>query len=783
MDGSSEGGPAQPSRLGIRAALVGPVVLTAIAHLAAVLWIFQGPLLAGSVPFFRDICNYYYPNYVFLSRAFDEGVWPLWNPTSDAGAPFLLAEPLELALVYLVGPLGALRLSPPLHVFLAMAGASQLARTLGRGTLGAITAGTVYGLSGFLLSAANLFELFHAACWAPALVAAFVGLVRCPSPSRAALLAVLATLQVTTLSGEIVLQTALVAVGLAGAGLRAPRTMRLLLLAGVLTLLLCAPLMAGAAAFLAGTARAQGMPPSAMLVWSAPPPVLLEAVLPRFLGDVHTYTDRGFWGQSFFPYGYPYFLSLYLGPAVLLLASRSRSRRLWVLAVLGAVLSLGEYGPLRLLLLFPELHLPFRNPVKFFFLTAFAASLMAAEGVEAAPPGRRRVVWLAPGLVLLAWAAIQQRWPGATAAVLGSLIPPLHEPRALEVAHLIWPAAFLVSGTLALGSALALLAGRRWMPLAVICAGLDLAATNGSLNPSSDASFFDLEAPTAGLVRAADNRDPERVGRWLAYGVTGLSVQSGHPAVLARNRDVSFFHFVRQTLLPRTHVLDGLEAVGEEDRIGFQPPGAPLTAAERNPTLYRRIPPRVRLAGVRWLLGFAPLREDLVEPVGVARLPELAPPLRLYAVRDALPRAFWVPGYQVVPDLAAMIARAAAGDFDPRSVALVDAPPDVPAGAAGPSQVTYERRGPHEVVVRVSSPPGIVVILDGYHDGWRAEADGRPVRLLRANGRYRALVTPGGDRHFRLRYQPAGIRESLAMALLGVGTVLALVLRPRLSRR
>ena len=45
-----------------------------------------------------------------------------------------------------------------------------------------------------------------------------------------------------------------------------------------------------------------------------------EAVWPRFLGDPHTMTDLGFWGQPFFPDGYPYFVSLYLGPLVLALA-------------------------------------------------------------------------------------------------------------------------------------------------------------------------------------------------------------------------------------------------------------------------------------------------------------------------------------------------------------------------------------------------------------------------------------------------------------------------------
>ena len=63
-----------------------------IAHLPVLAFTFAGALFKGQVFFFRDIVFYYYPNYVFLERSLRQGVWPLWNPTSDAGAPFLMAN-------------------------------------------------------------------------------------------------------------------------------------------------------------------------------------------------------------------------------------------------------------------------------------------------------------------------------------------------------------------------------------------------------------------------------------------------------------------------------------------------------------------------------------------------------------------------------------------------------------------------------------------------------------------------------------------------------------------
>ncbi len=98
---------------------------------AAVAWLFAGPLFAGRVLYYRDVGVTYYPDLVFVSRALEQGVWPLWHPGADAGAPFLMAYPLHLVLLLLGGARATLAVSPPLHVLVAMAGAAALARRLG----------------------------------------------------------------------------------------------------------------------------------------------------------------------------------------------------------------------------------------------------------------------------------------------------------------------------------------------------------------------------------------------------------------------------------------------------------------------------------------------------------------------------------------------------------------------------------------------------------------------------------------------------------------------------
>jgi hypothetical protein len=83
----------------------------------------------------------------------------------------------------------------------------------------------------------------------------------------------------------------------------------------------------------------------------------------------------------------------------------------------------------------------------------------------------------------------------------------------------------------------------------------------------------------------------------------------------------------------------------------------------------------------------------------------------------------------------------------------------------------------HAVRIAASTPPGFVVILDGFHPDWKAEAASGPVPLLRADGRYRAVPTPGGERTFTLRYEPWWRGMTLLLAGLAGAACLYLAAR------
>jgi hypothetical protein len=742
-------------------------------HAAVVAWLFGGALSGAGVFYFRDIALYYYPNYVFLERELARGVWPLWNPWSDAGAPFLVAYPVDLLLVGVLGARGALAVGPPLHVLSAMWGSGVLAGRLGAGAWGRCAAGWLFGASGYLLSTLNLFELSHGAALAAWVVAAAQALARAPSARRAAVLAGVAALQGTSLAAEMVLAT-----GIMVAVLARPVTRRFAgwaLAAALLALLLAAPALLGARALVAGTQRAAGFDSTVSLAWSLHPVAVADVVLPRFFGDVHAFSDLGFWGQPFFTGGYPYLLSLYAGLPSLLLASASglRPRRLWALLGLGLLLSLGVHGPLAPAM--PALMHSLRTPVKLFVLVALPLSLLGGLGLDAVTSGRSRgPAWaLVPASLLVLMAFVVARWPEWAVTLMSRFVPGVVQGLAGPVVALQWPPAFFTSGLLSLGVTLALLGGMRTAPWAGLLAGCDLLIANASINALAPSRFYDLQPEVRGLLSAAHAEDRARC---FAYGAEATPGLIWSPDVRRRNRDVALFAAERQSLLPRTSVLDGLEAAFDEDRVGWSPRGSTLPPSERRPDRFRNHVPLLRLANVRWVLSFRELPGDEASAVGVARVREVAEPLRLYELRDALPRAFWVGRAEVAAGQDEALARSLEAGFDPRRAVVLESPSPGRPPTPGAGRVEYEAMDAHTVRVRVSSPPGWVVVLDGHHPGWRSDAGDA---VLRAYGRYRAVPTPGGNRSFTLRYAPDWRLGALSASGVGAVVLLGLLLSGR----
>lgn len=94
-------------------------------------------------------------------------------------------------------------------------------------------------------------------------------------------------------------------------------------------------------------------------------------------------------------------------------------------------------------------------------------------------------------------------------------------------------------------------------------------------------------------------------------------------------------------------------------------------------------------------------------------------------------------------------------------------------GTGEGTRVEISKREPHRLDFQVDSPGGgLLVITETYYPGWRAEMDGQPAALLRADGALRAVVTPPGRHAFRLTYAPASFRLGLFVTCASFALVL-----------
>jgi hypothetical protein len=625
-------------------------------------------------------------------------------------------------------------------MLLSSLGAAALGRRLGLGAGAATAAGLAFALSGFLMSSVNLVPLHQAAAWAPVVLLVALRCAEAPRASTAAVLAVAVTLQVSTLAGEIVVQTALAGLVLLWGRLDR-RAVKAFAAASAVAALLAAPTLLGAAHVVAGTRRGGGFSASEALGFSLSPLEAAALVLPQFFGDMHTFTAAGFWGQSVFAGGFPYLLSLYSGLAALTAALRAGRDRAWILVVAGLLLALGGYGPFGAVVARLAI---FRAPVKFLFLATLGLALLAGRGIDRSRerPGRWSV--FAPGTLGAVIAACAWLAPGALAAV-----PPLADPAAQDVIRRTWPVAIGTAAALALAAAAGLARGGGVVPVAAAAIGMDLLIANGDVNRFAPRAFYELRPAVRALLAPAF-ADP--FSRVFGYGVGNTPGLPFAPEMLAANADVWLYYLDRQVLWGRTAVIDGLETAFDEDRTASAPGGATLSAAESAPARFRDVHARLRGANVRFVLSFAALPPDLAEERGQARLPEVLAPLRLYEVRGALPRAFFV--------------------RDPARL-------DPEAGVA----VAVEAVTPHHIRLSATTPPGHVALLSGWDDGWRATADdGAPLAVRRAGTRYVAIETPGGARTIDLRYRPRWWLPSLALCALGAAATLGALASGRWRR-
>jgi hypothetical protein len=709
--------------------------------------------LAGACLYFRDLSLHFFPLRLFALEGLRQGELRLWNPYVHEGVPLTLP-----ALGYPPDALGVLAPSPAvlslllaLHVPLGALFFLLLARGLGLSREAAAGGALAYALSGFSLSSVNLYVYAQAAAWAPLVVLGLVRVLAGGGRRAVALAALAVAVALSTTGVEIVAQAVLAGVLL---GWRAPRpaaaTARLFAALGLATAL-AAPVLVLVGGQLGGSARGRGFPAEVVLAHSVHPFALVQSVAAGLFGNPANLANE-WWGENFFPRGFPYVLSLYLGTALLALAAtgaasrRPPAVRLLVLAALGVAVALGRWGVIGPLVeAVPALRL-FRFPVKAWFTVHLAVALLGALGVQQLVEGRGRrmlgAIAAVLGGLLLASPLLPLVFPGPLRSFAAAFLPPGFAPeaRGAVLGFVLRDAA--TGGALALAVALVALlalrgrlAGARPAWFAVTLVAVDLLRTGAGLNPMVSPAFYE---PSPAL---AERLPALRAGRVYTCPIeTSAAYTAGR---LARGRDHELWSFglLAETLSPSFNVPQRVPTALSPDLTMLVPTERTLPPDEGGCASLPRLLPRLRQAGVTTVLSLDPLADPDLAPLFVLRGPRSEPvAVHAYALDDPLPRVELVGTGRVET----VIARA------------------------------------ERLELRVESESAATLaIRDALAPGWTATVDGQPTPF-EPRARHRMLALPAGRSEVRMVYRPAGLGLSYVVAFAAAIALAALAFgRPR----
>jgi hypothetical protein len=700
-----------------------------LAVLVFVSW--PGVLLGRQMFVFRDFGFFSAPIAWHLRLSFWRMEWPLWNPLSNCGQPFLAEWNTQAlyppALFYLVLPfpwsLGVFCL---LHLFLGGLGMFFLARDWTQSNFGAAVAGVIFAFSGVMTNSLLWPSIIAALGWMPWVV----WLTRRAWREGGKILplaAIVGALQMLSGGVEVVLLTWALSGTIALAELIQSNAAR-----GKTVLRFCLVIL-----LVAGLSAAQLFPFFDLLHHSEraenyfaadspmPPTGWVNFLVPLFrdISAQGVYFQKGqYWIPS-------YYTGVIAVALAVLALWRRRQIEVWLPGILGVVCLILAAGNATPIYTWLASHVGIvgliRFPAKFLILPVFALPLMAAyafTGRDTGPSDRRRSGY--------SWLFL---WIAATGLIGSCLVWVLHDP-SLNVTH-----AVVLNGIVRVAFftaiVICLFALERKMPSNIYCLVQALALALIWLD-------LDCHAPQPQMVNPAVFRMPrDRAVMQFVSGRAMIPPDVLRTLTLAAHEDATQnFLTERMALFSDCNLLDDIPKCD-----GFFPLNLRETAL---------------------------LNGDLSEPMqdflGVSGA---------LAVRESF--LDWTPRSTSMPLLtggqrpvfatdAEIFAALGKTNFNPRTAVYL--PADTRNAVNVSNAATVKVLSPEYSSQRISarvdaSAPAMLVAAQCYYHPWRAYVDGKPTPLWRANYAFQALEIPAGTHAVKLIYVDWNFRIGLLISL------------------
>jgi len=696
--------------------------------------------LLGQSFYFRDLSGQFFPARRFVLDGLAKGEVRFWNPLIHQGVPMSLSPfgYLPDFLQMLAPNEFGISLLLALHIPFAAVAFLFLAKELDLSPAAGVVGAFVYALGGFSLSTINLYVYAQTLAWAPLFILAFKRAVASKTYGTLSVAALTLAMMISTSGLELALQTCVLAVVIAPP-VTAMRFLRSAACA-LLGVALAAPVIAPMLALTADSERGAGLATSVVLANSVHPLAFVQVLVAGFFGDPSNLT-ASWWGVNFFPRGFPYIISLYLGPAALALAcagalgDQPRRKRLTVVALGAALVCLGRYAGWDAFFdLSPSLRL-LRFPVKAFFTFQFAIALLASfavRGIESrsSPALRKAMAFsLISGSVLVALLFVPQIAPAFTSWFMKGFLPAsVDEGRQALVAGFITldaatsgiVAVFI--GLLCLVTARGLMAPSRAVIVIAALVAADLIRAGAGLNPSVAADFYRLSPEMAAQVDLMKRTD-ERV--FTCYPESSQGYWQGRRARGGQHEAFTMAAML-ETLTPDFNVSFGVRSALSIDRTMLVPTRRVLSPELAGCADLPRIIPALREAGVTRVISLDPLTD---------------PNLRLLA--EAAPR-------RITPAVIHIYALDGAPSRFSRMVTVTE---DTPNRLA---------------FTTMSDGSSTVTIRDPHAEGWIASVNGATQIVQRTTDGFRAVSLSSGSNQVRMTFEPPALRRSFGTSCLAL---------------
>jgi hypothetical protein len=708
---------------------------------------YPGVAMGLNTFFYRDFFLFGYPLAYYHRQTFWAGEFPLWNPLSFCGLPFLAQWNTMVlypgSLLYLVLPLPwSLNLFCFIHQVIAGVGMYVLVQRWTGHRLAAGVAGLGYAFSGLTLNCLMWPNNMAGLAWMPWVIHAVREALQPQQAVRPILIAALVGLmQMLTGAPEVILFTWSLAALLALIPLRSlgDGRRRLLRLAAIVILVtgLAAAQIFPFVDLLLHSHRDAGFGVSS---WAMPSTGWANFLIPMvgmFEGAPGVFAQpKQFWTSSYYVS-----LPLLLWAALAALQVRNReTRALGLVTLLSLVLALGENGYLYTWLYQISPVLGFiRFPIKMVILTTFCLPLLAGLGFAALASNPPKIssgaTWT--GLVCLLLAVAGTLWFAHASAQPWENLP-------LVTINGLQRAAFLLAVVGVLG--LSLRADLRWrtrgllQSAALVMIWFDVRVHLPDYNPT-----LQIEALIPRRVALSPQPEP-------GYGRAMMTPMSRRR--FYDNFATNHLYDVwakRFGLFANCNLLEGIPKVDGFYSLYLRSQYAVHASLHQLPGHVTPAAPAMDFLGARQII--APGRLTEWEP-RTSFMPLVYGGQTPVFTNDAAVLAWW-PTMQ----------------FNPREVVYLppEAKPQVQATQAAVVTISDYRFAAHEInFLTEADRPALVTVAQGYYHPWKAYVNDQRVPLLRANVGFQALEVPAGRAAVRLRYEDPAFRIGAAVSLLSL---------------